>query len=349
MNKSIITVLLPTLLAACASHDSPELPAAASCELVVSVNPGVSIDISRGDQIWGDPYPEEPGLPEESRIERMQLYLETSTGQTITLSGSAAGKDGRYEFRTKVNLNSPYIEQSADGEYTISGRIAAVANYPASALPDKPFDNLPFDIESIKTSRRIPMWGVMSLDKLRLMPDATVKAGTISLLRALPKISISLDKKIQDIYKITEITADQSDYSKSAFCEPKDAKTARSTLNLLQEGCFNPNDNLTGDIVDFLWSGTGSAFTYVAERGNDKTRGPLSFTVVIERKDGTGQPIRGKVYLCDYDRGTPITDSAFAKLVRNHEYRYVISLTPIQFEISFEQWIFGGMTHIQIK
>lgn len=77
---------------------------------------------------------------------------------------------------------------------------------------------------------------------------------------------------------------------------------------------------------------------------------PLGFTVTLAEKNHPERNFTGKVYLCDYlDNGRPDFSSAFTRLVRNHDYRYRISLRELEFVISFKEWIFGGKVHIDLE
>ncbi|MDE6716586.1 MAG: hypothetical protein K2J70_00200, partial [Muribaculaceae bacterium] len=96
--------------------------------------------------------------------------------------------------------------------------------------------------------------------------------------------------------------------------------------------------------------GSHEVTLYTAEREMPGVAGfPRWFNVTLERIDGTGQPIIGKVYLCDYGQGQPNFEKSFDKLIRNHDYRYEISLAEMSFVVSFKEWIYGGKVHIDLE
>lgn len=370
--KTLRHILLPAtaalLACACSSVEEPEAPAATAapqpagagqtCELVVRLTAETSVSnsgaASRADQPWGDPYPEEAGTPSESAIGSVDLFFITPFGDVMALAASRVSPtDGEYVYKTKVDLNSAYVGTGANGEHTLTGRIVAMANYPASGSPVNPFTAPAYDIAAIGEQGTIPMWGITTLTGVSLIKDGTVDVGGIKLLRSVPKVTLELDSEIKDLYRITAVKASADDYSPRAYCQPTGGSRAASTSSLLIEGCFNPAEGQGCAPGGFYTTAEGNkVWFYPAERrctaGADGL--PPYLTVTLERTDGTGAPFTGRVYLCDYsEAGAPMFDTAFPALVRNHDYQYVISLARLEFIISFREWVFGGKVHIELE
>lgn len=349
----ILTAIL-ALAAGCTSSymPAPDIIPADVCELVISISTeGTAERETRSGDIWDDPYPEEQGIPSEREIRHMSMYLVTKAGSIIPLQPSGfSGEDGTYQYKTNVNLNADYIDTDNSGNRSISGRITAIANFPGGMIPANPFSTPAYSISSIDEYGVIPMWGVATISSLRLEADKTVHAGTIKMLRSVPKVTIEIKDELKDEYRITKVIADQKGYKRYALCHPAGSMEADHTGALLIDGCFNPAADNTDAGIHVYGLGTDKIRFYPAERECPVTEGiPLSFTVTLERKDGTAAPFSGKVYLCDYIDGVPDFDSAFGGLVRNHDYKYRIALSELEFIISFKEWVFGGKVHIELE
>ena len=363
--KNIYYILLIACLALAGgcTDTAPDVPSPESadmCDLVVSLSAEITVEkdpaTRAGEDIpWDkDPHPEAPVAPSEYAVDHISLYFVTGSNTVLPLSPSHIGAaDNVYTYKVKINRNASFVNKNPDGSRTLSGRIVAVANYPDGVTPAEPLGDIPYPFSYIDNVKRIPMWGVTTLDGLNLVANATVDAGEIKLLRSVPKITFEMADNLKSIYKITSVVPDQSDYLSVANCVPTGGTYAATTGSLLIEGCFN--GSLTVDHIApvFYNIGSNKVVTYIAERTCPLTAAdePLSFTVTLERTDGvTSRPFTGKVYLCDYNAdGTPDFVRAFSRLVRNHDYKYVISLKELEFVISFKEWIFGGKVHIELE
>lgn len=350
----ILTITALVLIATGCSTEEPAPDTSfGECELVVTLDTGTGYTPTRAedDRPWGYPYPEEEGTPSENRVESVSLYFVTNSGTIITMVPTeSSGSNGSYQYSTTINVTDSYVTKKTDGTYSISGRIVAVANYPGQ-LPANPFDMPAYDIERLYDSNLIPMWGISTVSDLTLRVNHTSDAGSVRLLRSVPKITIMLSEELATEYKISKVTSEDRGYQSSAYCQPKGALSASDTQMLMREGCFNPMVDPVGTAPNkFYGLGTERVWSYPAERRCLlSSESILSFIVTIERIDGTGIPFTGKVYLCDYAGGKPQFDTAFTGLVRNHDYQYKISLSELEFIISFKQWIFGGKVHLELE
>lgn len=335
--------------------DEPRPDQGEFCELVISLSSETSVTDSpatRADQPWDkDPDPE-PGFPSEYRIDRVLLYFVTTGNAIIPFSPTLTDRDDNtVTYSTKIDVRSQFVSHNADGTMSLSGKIVAVANGPEDYIPADPFSGIPFDISDVDSRRLIPMWGVTSVTGLPLTVDGTTYAGEIKLLRAVSKITIEMAEDLKDQYTITNVVPDQQDYLTQGYIVPRDAAQAISTGALMMEGSFNPFPGATANIAPLFYNiGRDEVYGYLTERRGPASDKPLGFTVTVAEKEHPERSFTGKVYLCDYrDNGQPDFATAFTQLVRNHDYRYRISLRELEFVVSFKEWIFGGNVHIDLE
>lgn len=338
-------------------NDDPEPDRREFCELVISLSSQSSVTDSpgtRADQPWdNDPAPEH-GFPSEYRIDHVLLYFVTPDKAAIPFYPILTDRDDNNNsvtYSTKIDVRSQFVNRAADGTLSLSGRIVAVANGPEDYTPADPFSRIPFAMSDVDTRGLIPMWGVTSVTNLPLAVDGTTDAGNIKLLRAVPKITIELDDDFKDRYTITNVVPDQRDYLTQGYIVPVGAAVVADTGSLMMEGCFNPSLTAEANSAPVFYNiGGNKVWCYPAERRIPDSDRPLGFTVTLAEKDHPERNFTGKVYLCDYlDNGQPDYYSAFTRLVRNHDYKYRISLRELEFVISFKEWIFGGKVHIELE
>lgn len=341
------------MLSGCRHGDGPETPVSgnASCDLVVTIDiDGLSPRDQATRAVWDDDYPEEAPISFEDNIKDVSLWFVTSSDLSMPLtSESVESEDGRRRFKAKVNLADSYVTHTGDG-FFISGRIVAIANHPAIDFSLSPFSQPEFNVLHINDTQTIPMWGVSTVSNLKLIPNGSVDAGNIKLLRSVPKISISLSDDFKDDYKIVDVRPETSDYAQFAYVTPSGCRDAGRTGALSIENCFNPRTGNYGQGLAFNGLGTADVYAYAAERGfSGSPAVPARLIVTLQRTDGTRKPFSGYLMLCDYKDGVPMEGSGFTRLVRNHDYRYVLSLSELLFKISFSEWVFGGKVHIELE
>lgn len=352
------------MTAGCSDERPDEPQRDETCELVISFSATLPQQPTRvGDpEIWDDPYPEEAGLPSETAVRSMTVYFQSTDGVRIAMTPTEqSGGGGTYHYKTTLNLNAGYVTKDADGTHYISGRIVALANYPSQTqLPADPFGDLPFDISYIASSGTIPMWGVSTVSRLRLIANQTVDAGSVKLLRAVPKITLRMADGFED-YTIVGAEPSGSRFLPRANCLPAGASGVASTGQLSIEDCFNPLPLAEGETYvapRLFGAGTSEACLYPAERNLFSTGSePVALNVTVRRKPYTVDgktfqeaPFSGLVYLCDYDASGAVDKSKpFERLVRNHDYVFTLSLTPLLFKVSVEEWKGGGKVHIELQ
>lgn len=359
MNRliNILIAAIASLAVSCTSCRDDEPVIGDTCELIVTLSAKVpdktAGTVSRSGGTWNDPYPEQQGLPDESRITNLSLYLVNSDNQALGLPAVLVKSDkGLFQYKVKLKLNSDFVVPRPNGTYLLTGRIVALANYPGDGTQASPFDAPAFPIDYIKQSGTIPMWGVSTVTDVLITKDATVDIGRIDLLRSVPKITIRLSDDVKDLYRIKSVVPSAENFNTTAFCQPSGCLTVPFTRNLEIEGCYNESSDSKGSIKDFYTdTQLSELWFYPAERkcSADASGSPAYFTVTVQRADGSEAPFAGRVYLCDYKNGIPDFTTAFSRIVRNHNYEYVLELKELQFLISFREWVFGGKEHLELE
>lgn len=352
----IIAVLLLGLSACSSDEPAPNpLPSGDSCNLVLTLQLGASNTTgpaTKADQPWGDPYPDDPGIPSESVIKNLYLYFVTPDNTVIPLTPVLLRQtEGKYVYKFSVNLKSDFVTLSADGKYSLTGRIVAMVNFPEGA-PANPFSFSPYNVSLLDEEGAIPMWGVASIDNIILEPDKTIEnVADIRLLRSVSKVTFEIDDAFKDKYTITSVSS-PFDFELTAFCQPRGGLTAISSANLMIEGCFNPSQGLKGAVNKFYFSSDRKkVWCYIAETALKSVASggiPPYFNLVLRSDEKEYISFPGKIYMCDYNNGSPQFSTAF-DLVRNHDYKYFISLTPLEFVVSFKEWIPGGNVHLELE
>ncbi len=350
-----------TLLAACNVAEEapdftmPEKPVSQTRDitvtLVASAPPSNETPWASQGDTWGDPYPEEQGISFENVIKNVDIYILTPDNHVYPLAPKLINNEsGVRQYQMQLNLGDEYITSTPQGTYLLSGRIVAIANYPYPT-PASPLTLDPFDIDEVIGLRAIPMWGATTVKNISLNTNETVDIGNIELLRSVPKISFELSDEIKDNYKIIDISTPYQEFASTGYCQPEGCLTAKSTSALYMENCFNPAEGDTSIPNNYFGLNSSQVTLYLPESklSRDDKGLPPYFEITLVRVRELEAPVKGRVYLCDYAGKEPDYSSAFEGLVRNHDYKYVISLDKLEFLVSFKEWIFGGKVHIELE
>lgn len=349
-----ILILSALALAACSETASePEVsPAACTISIVLrdgGMQPAAAADGSTGGT-WGDQYDESYYYPSESVIDNIHFFVRTKNGQTRGLRAELMTEGSAImTYKAQIALDDELVERRGN-KYYFTGDIIGITNY--SETINSPYADSPFSISTVNLAGEsgglIPMWGVAHLDGLMLEEDKVVLAGDIYMLRSVPRITFMLHDDIKSLYRFKSIEFDQTDYPAIAYVYPTGGETATDTRQLFRETCFNPAETSQTFMPHFYTSADKNTWwTYVAERTCGLVDGtPLGFTVTLEEIAEPHRTFSGKTYLCDYSKGAPDFSSPYDKLVRNHDYRFVINLTPLDFSVEIQKWIPGGRFNI---
>lgn len=357
-----ILILSALALGACSETVSePEVsPAACTISIVLrhgGMQPDGAADGSPDafpDGTWGDKYDESYYYPSESVIDNIHFFVRRKDGTTRALQAQLVTEGSAVmTYKAEIALDDELIERRG-GKLYFSGEVLGITNY--SETINSPYDNNPFSIAKVnltgETGGNIPMWGVAHLDGLMLDEENVTLAGDIYMLRSVPRITFMLHDDVKSLFRIKSIVPDRADYPATANVFPTGGKESTDTRQLFRETCFNPAETSETAAPHFYTAPDNSTwYTYVAERNCGLVDGaPLGFTVTLEEiagtADGKHRSFSGKVYLCDYSDGQPVFSSPYPNLVRNHDYRFIINLTPLDFLVSVEKWIPGGRYNI---
>lgn len=210
------------------------------------------------------------------------------------------------------------------------------------------------------TTGYIPMWGVK---KHTLAKDASgaVKSnqdlGTISMLRAMAKIGVSLSDELQkDGFRIKKnsLTLNYARYTGYSLPKLWNMPDVYETMDLYHKKSFNP---ATGAIIKNIntygYDDNGGYYIYVPETKNndpefvkstDEDPADLSLALSIE-KEVNGQVV--KTYDFAYANGIKFRNyvSGFPEgdafdILRNHHYDYVITdlKTGLELNLTVADW-----------
>ncbi|MDE6272473.1 MAG: hypothetical protein K2M31_05650 [Muribaculaceae bacterium] len=356
-----ILLALSMILASCSLVYEPDVetpPAEGyrpTCGIVVSLAAETPVEKSdlrtRADETWNDPYDSLTGSTYENSIQDVFMYIVTPDDVVYPLETQLFNvEDGAREYKVNLKLGEGYAIPTDRGTYLFTGRLVAVANL-KGGMPSSPFENLTYNISDIDRGGYLPMWGVTDFKNVELRADATISGGTITMLRSLPKLTIELADNIDDKFRIISVSSPRNDFNLVGNCQPTGGDQVLRTSSLSIEGCFNSYEDTKGPSPAARFNSQTKTTIYLPEMicKPDASGLPPYYDVTIARADGTGLPISGKVYLCDYEGGRPVIDRKFSRIVRNHDYQFIIDLAELEFTVSFREWIFGGKVHIELE
>lgn len=345
-----ILIVIVLVLAGCSSDEPGTPPGSRKCTLRITLRTEASPEKGSRAGTWGDDYDKELPLPSETNISYINFYLVSNDNPYDAIRLTHSLREGAGVYTAEVSLDAGMLQQQPDGSTTLTGRIVAVVNCPYDAAYG-PFYLYPSDIDDILKGGVLPMWGVMTVTDLQLIPDKVVDAKEeLVLLRALPKITVELDKTISDRYTIVSVVPDQTaGYPSVTRILPTGAENATKTKELMIEGCFNA-DVATPDFRPvFLHQSADKVLCYLPELTDPQPDGePMSYTVTLKLKGGN-QTFTGKIWLRDYDKDGMPTGEPFGTLVRNHDYQFIIRLSPLELLVSVQKWRFGAKVHIDLE
>ena len=193
----------------------------------------------------------------------------------------------------------------------------------------------------------IPMYGVKThKNKISFNSDVETYLGEIYLLRAFAKITVCLsDDSSASLSSVT-----LSNYNKRFACAPLEmydyttnSSLSEATVHLAGGSSYNDPARST---LGFAPSADKKSWTiYVPEYLNADPSGTACSDrshIELKVKDSG---VTDQIDFRDYD-GQPETH--FFNIVRNFEYHYTVTLTPIMFRVTVDNWVFGGKVLIEM-
>lgn len=210
--------------------------------------------------------------------------------------------------------------------------LANCTNIPTTITWDG-INAIPFDSEV----DRVPMWGVVTVDNLTLVPGERKDLGKVALLRALSKVTISLKEtegaegKLDGFDHISSVKV--TNYNKKGYVVPTLPAYASvtNTMALDDETCVH--ENATDAATDLVIEGSTDtkelAFYLLEFVNKEKEADNQTQLIVTLGKTNEDNTVTTKVFdfapikFCTYVDGKP--SGAPFDIVRNHYYKFNIT------------------------
>ena len=316
------------VLAACVKdEEGPCLPDGKTQVLFsLSLHENTKAVTRAGDETWADYDPKDTGVEYDNYIDldNVQMLL-------FDASGNYAGTLGDLTYSQSGENTYKYIGTAPSDLAAGAYKFVVLANCAdagltvgTSKIGDLDTKTFAFLADS-GNSEYIPMWGVLKAS-LTLVAGARQEIGTISLLRAVSKVTVEL-KALEGAtnnplrgYSLAKVTL--SNYNKSGYVTPSGAATAETTKEL----------NLDASLHAYASAGTDKEFTpaegateltfYLPEYVNSTT--PAALTVTLTKTVGEKAiTFSAPIQFCEYEDGTPKEGTAY-NIIRNHSYQFRI-------------------------
>lgn len=290
-----------------------------------------------GDETWNSYDPKDTGVEYDN-------YINLAGVQMLLFNagnGAYVGKLGSMTYTQAGENTYKYIGTAPTGlsageyKFVVLANCTGVTNI--SNITD--LDTTPFNLFADSgNTEYIPMWGILKTN-LTLVAGNRQELGTISLLRAMSKVTVKLQTKEGATgdplrgYSLEKVTV--SNYNKSGYITPTGAATANTTKELNLDASLNVKAD-PGTGKEFLAASGAKELTfYLAEYDNSTTSASLSVKltkeveVVVEGETQT-QPMvfEAPIQFCEYyttgeNQGKPDTSKPY-NIIRNHWYQFNI-------------------------
>ena len=339
----LATALIVAVTGLCSCSGTADEPAAAGDEkgivLQFSLSANVGDDTgSRADICEGD----EPsvGWEDDMFISRTHIlvyrHTDDYTGELIgSFSGSQLGNVGKLGSSVTVKLTGDYLQELRDAVVDV----VVVAN-----------SDLPSDISTIEKvaghvcryskptgTTGIPMYGIRSGVYLGYLAGegteaSPLRCGTINLLHAFAKIEVI--SALPKGYSLDNVTI--STLFDSFYAAPynSDTKTHLANTTNITSPCL-PSDTkptvYSGDITD------GVNRFYLPEAAAGATN---FITLTVRDEENKALFTDRTIEIARYEDGK-IAPGSWLEIIRNHIYRYEITLTPdaeITVRVRVKKW-----------
>lgn len=299
-----------------------------------------------GTETWNSYNPKDTGVEYDNYINLagvQMLLFNAGDGAYVGKLGSMTytqSGENKYQFIGTAPKDANQQPLSA-GEYkfVVLANCASITSI--SNITD--LNTAPFNLFADSgNTEYIPMWGILKTN-LTLVAGNRQELGTISLLRAMSKVTVKLQAKEGATgdplrgYSLQKITV--SNYNKSGYIVPTGASTAATTKEL----------NLDASLNAYVSAGTDKEFTagqdakeltfYLPEYDNigttESPATPAKLTVYLTKDvevegqdDPTTVEFNAPIQFCDYytsgdNQGKPDTTKPY-NIIRNHWYQFNI-------------------------
>lgn len=288
---------------------------------------------------WGDGYLAEDGVDFDNALigNQFNVFITDNNGTLITklqnllyIETTDSENNVVYSFSGEI----PKDKVEALKAYS-DARIHIAANCNSDITLDSEL-NFSHAGQPSETFTAIPMWGVETFDFTTLKPGYN-DAGEIWLLRAMAKVEIIIAAPPtgKENFISSLISASVTNANTQGYMLPQEWSTVTDTKALSFENSLRalssvavdgisgmtPADNKTADKIVFYLPET--------ENADGATEITLNYITSL-----TGNEYRSDVIkFAKYENGTPSPDTYY-DIVRNHLYRFEVSLSGAQEEIN---------------
>lgn len=286
--------------------------------------------------VWNPNYTQKIGTRFDSQVDRLHVMLIDAAGNLAHVElrdYMYVAEDGGYTFTGNIDFGEDSWEA---GTY----RVMLLANCGPAIMSAKTLDELPSTIDNVMWynpdgSRRegvkIPMWGITTHNfTFSGKKDSPEEIGDISLLRAVAKVEIQLDKTKMDGYKLVSATISDANSYINPFPAGWQTATVTTGDNLRHGAPFNPvktevtcNAFTPGSFID---EAPQSIVFYLPEYDSAGKEATIDVTLSHE---ATGQTLNYTEALHFNDEN--VNDGAAdgnerlaTDIVRNHLYQFTI-------------------------
>lgn len=282
-------------------------------QVVFSVAMDTPSTRSRATDTWGDDFtPSAPGDEYDNRIDLEQFIIKIeSEGKTYPITDVIKWKEKDSEVNEYKFVG---VVQGMTSSVTLENvKINVYANMGSN--PDADFGTMTFG----QDAENIPMWGVLTADKLEFAPGKrTELPTTISLLRAMAKFQVGIsDAMIDKGYALT--AASLNKFNPIGNCMPSGYATADNTTAMGQESVLN--ENTTGQVEATALPVAETGKSYVVYLPEISNTSDSELKMLLTFIKGDTERIETEVSVKDYSAD----NTGLLNIVRNHWYKYVIS------------------------
>lgn len=348
-SKHFPPLLAVVLLAAgCSKSQEPQSDSQTPETLSFTIRLNTSAILTRTS--WGDDYPSDPGTALDNSISSLELHLVRPDGTSSPLQALPSWTpSGNPLYTCSIQTDDPSLSTTADGKFLFTGKLVARAN--AGSSLSSPFADSPFETSfGVVEGWTIPMWGVGSFDSAELIENGVTHLGSVDLLRAAAKITLTLDPELASDYRLANVcqTAGSPDFIRSGLLLPAGASDVANTRELSRLDSFNPDPRrIPLHSPAFRLVSQNKFSVYVAEAGTSADA-PFAIQVDLEPLNPGRAPFSGEVLMAEYaaDGRTPLRP--FTRLVRNYEYEFTVTLADLRLLTTVRKWELGGKVHLEI-
>lgn len=302
---------------------------------------------------WGDGYSSSETIEFEEKILKDKFHvvfydfgdnsyvgcLDNILCTELTQSGAG----GIYTFHGELKLEQTGMTVEQLRQKSV--KMMVIANMPdvpeaslKNGLSDSGLGHLTYDyIGQEGDFQAVPMWGVASPDLSAITPGKTLNLGTVSLLRAMAKVEVCVNRADPNLNNVNVKSVTVNRANISGYGLPSNWTGIGETSDLKFAETLRIPDDATPVSRTFAKADDqGAVIFYMPECRNNPGDDEIILTVIYtadsEEREGT-------IRLCPYANGRPGNGSELWDVIRNHHYRYEIaSIGVIKFKVSVHEW-----------